>query len=249
MSNRDKQNKTKVIKVRPLHEFKKEEKDAAINDLTEPISLQLQIEQAKQQLHSVEKQREKLISELHEEIGREKEEWEKLKQEEMERIQKEGYESGFQAGKQESLAQYSHLIDEANALTERATDEYYEKIKQYESTVIQLAMQVSEKILNDKLLDEPKSFVPIVKAAIQDLKENYSYSIYLHPDNYDIVLNQKEELYELVDEKSTISLYIDNEIDVNSCLIEHSSGRIDASVDTQLKEIKRALTQLMETNE
>lgn len=249
LSNVNNQEKAKIITIRPLHEFKEEKASDQDNTLIEKTSIQLELEKAKQELHSAEQQREKIINNLHNEIEREKLAWEQIKQEEMERIQQEAYQTGFEEGKNESLAQYKHLIDKANELVNRATAQYYEKIEEHESTIIHLSIQIAEKILNNTLSEDPSSFIPVVKAAIQDLKDNFTYKIYVHPNKYNIVTEQKDELHELVDEKATISLYIDDEIGENSCLIEHSAGRIDASVDSQLKEIKRALTELMETNE
>lgn len=240
---------TKVIEIRPFHELKQEQVEQTDdNEAVEKTSLKQEIERAKQKLQAVENERKKLLAKIHQEIESEKKVWEQTKEEEMERVQQEGYKAGFEQGKNESLSEFEYLINEGNELVSQAKEQYYKQLQQSESVIVQLAMQAAEKILNQTLSTHPEKFIPLVQKAIQDLKDNLTYSIFLHPKNYETVLKQKDELYESVTETATISLYIDDELEENSCLIEHASGKIDASINTQLSEIKQVLVNLAEKN-
>lgn len=243
-----KREKSKVIEIRPFHEFQQVEKETNNNEQLEKTTLDIEVEEAKQQLHSIEEQRKVILQELKEEIEKERTAWEETKKAEMEQIKQEGYKVGYEDGKTSSLNKYSYLIEEANELTESASQQYYEQISQHESTIIHLAIQIAEKILTTTLDEQPDQFIPIVQAAILDLKDNETFNIYLHPANYEDVLKQKDELYESVSKTATISLYIDDKLQKNSCLIKHASGKVDASVNTQLTEVKQVLIGLVEKN-
>src|SRR5699024_6757327 len=141
----------KVIELRPFLKFKRKEQDKEDNSLVEKASIQLEVENAKKELQSVEQQRQNLLANLQEELAEEREQWEKTKILEMEHGKKEAFDSGYDEGKTESIQEYRHLIEQANSLVENATEEYYEKVKQQESTIIYLAIQIAEKILQNKL--------------------------------------------------------------------------------------------------
>jgi len=107
--------------------------------------------------------------------------------------------------------------------------------------IVKLAVRSAEKVIKQQLSEHPESFLEIVKAAIHELKDHAVVSIFLHPDNYEHVLKQKDELRQLLDAETKLAIYIREDLEKNSCLIEHPYGQIDASVDTQLDQIRQAL--------
>ena len=106
---------------------------------------------------------------------------------------------------------------------------------------MELAVHVAEKILKVQLNDEPKSFLPIVLSAIETIKDQSMVSIYLHPNNYEEVIQQKDELIRSLDGDTKVSIYIDHKLKEHACVIEHPFGQIDASIDTQLQQLRKAL--------
>ena len=84
----------------------------------------------------------------------------------------------------------------------------------------------------------------VVALEIKEIKDQSVVSIYLHPANYEIVLEQKAELKKMLETDTKLSLYINDELAENSCVIKHPFGEIDASVDTQLEAIRNVLKDL-----
>lgn len=66
----------------------------------------------------------------------------------------------------------------------------------------------------------------------------------MHPNNYKLVTQQKKELDLFVDRDIKVSVYINETLTENSCLIEHQFGQLDASIDTQLHEIRKVLQEI-----
>jgi len=239
--------KTKVIQVKPVEYFQNQNQRTNHSN-NEKAVIEGKIINAKQELEDVKKEKEELIQAVNDEIAKEKRNWQKEKEKWIKKAQEEGYNEGVALGKQEVYNQYKTLLNQANAIIESAQKDYHSIIEKNEETIIDLAIHTAEKIVRKKISDEPKDFINIVKEAIKDLKDQSTVTIYLHPDNYQLVLNHKNELLRTLDNQAALSIYINEELSENACLIEHPFGKIDAGVDTQLEQIRKILQELsMET--
>ncbi|WP_161493863.1 flagellar assembly protein FliH [Virgibacillus necropolis] len=236
-------NKQKQIKIRPMELFKKKESiqptAETIDD--ELIAKQNKLAELNRDLDHIKHQRETLLKNTLEKIEREKKDWEEEKRQLIKETKELGSKEGFASGKEESLNYYAELVTKTNDIVDSATKDYHAVLESSEDIILRLAIQSAEKIIQYKLEEKPETFVHIVKAAIKDIKEQSTISIYLHPDNYQFVLNQKEELSRLLDSDSKLSIYVKDDTKVNNCFIEHPFGRIDASIDTQLKQLRAIL--------
>jgi flagellar assembly protein FliH len=190
-------------------------------------------------------ERDTLIQETKEMIEQEKKQWEEEKKQWIETAKAEGFQTGISLGKEEGLQQYRQLLNEANDLTVLALKDYHTTLEKHSEKILDLAIHTAEKILNQQLTTEPDIFISIVKSAIKEIKDQPIISIYLHSSNYQTVLQQKEELVQLLENEAKLAVYIRESITVNSCLIEHPYGQIDASVDTQLQQIRSVIHEVV----
>lgn len=202
---------------------------------------QREVQEMNQQLDHARVQGAAILTETQEMIAKEKKQWEDQKQQLIAEAKDLGYKEGFSIGKEESLIHYAGLLNKANEIIDSASEDYYAILESSEDTVVKLAIHSAEKIIQVKLAENPEAFIPIVKAAIKDIKEQSMVSIYLHPDNYHVVFSQKDELSRLLDSDAKLVIYAKEDMQVNHCLIEHPFGQIDASVDTQLKQLRAVL--------
>ena len=218
----------------------------------EPVSYEAKIQlelskvkEAKKELEAVKKERKNIIADTESQIQLAKEKWEEEKLLLMEQVKQEGFQVGFEQGKNESLEQYSQLINEANLIIDAAKKDYQLTVEKSEETILQLAVYVAGKIMKQQLEHNPESFIPIVKEAISNIKDQRELSIFLHPDNYEYVLTQKNELERILDSKANLSIYVNEALEKDSCLIEHPFGKIDASIHTQLSKMHQVLYEIV----
>jgi len=238
---------TRLIKVKPVEFFRKENQDQEEPE-QEKINIEQKIMTAKQELDGLREEKEALIQATNEQIAKEKSNWEAEKEEWIRQAQEEGYQEGLTIGQREGLKQYKHQLEQANSIIESASQDYHSIIEKNEETILELAIHTAEKIIQQKITMEPTSFIQIVQAAIKDIKDQSKVSIYLHPNNYPVVLEQKNELQRILENDAQLSIYINNELAENACLIEHPFGQVDAGVDTQLLQIREILQDIsMET--
>lgn len=233
---------TKVISLKDVAQLNNQKSASDEYDEGEQyISYQMKIENSKHQLASLEQQKDKMLNDLKKAIDKEKQEWMNQKKVEEQQAKEMGYKIGFDQGREEALSEYAELIEKANKLVDASTEDYHRMIEKHEEAVIQLAIACAEKIIGLEMKENPTVFTSIVKKAIEELKDHSHVTIYVHPDDYPVLMKQKEELEQLLEDGEIISIYIDQQLNPGDCSIKHPFGQIDVGIDSQLEQIKIAL--------
>lgn len=241
----------KFIKIKPLEHIRKEsnhrshEKVALIE---ENAAIQTELQAAYEKLEDLRKQQNRLIEETEAKIATKKSDWENEKLTYMEQAKKEGYQAGFAHGKKTSMDEYALLLEKANEITKAAKIDYHKTLEKSDDAILDIAIHTAEKILKRTLAQQRELFLPIVTEAIKEVKDQTDITIFLHPVNYTFVSEQKDELVHVLEDEKDISIYIDETMSEGHCLIEHEFGQLDASIDTQLKQVRKSLHELMLEN-
>ncbi|WP_176694492.1 flagellar assembly protein FliH [Paraliobacillus sp. PM-2] len=232
---------SKVIGLRPIHtpETVVNEENKAYEDKL------LQVREAQQELQETKQRTQDLIAETRKQIQEEKEAWEEEKKKWVEQAKEEGYQTGFEQGKEESLLNYQSLIKEAKKVIDITRDERTEMITQNERFILNISLEAATKIIHQSLVDK-EAYIEIVKDVLQEAREQPTIQIHAHPNDYLICQKYKDELFAIVDEKVELSFYPDDALEKGSCIMESPLGKIDASIDTQLENLRDQLHSLLE---
>lgn len=184
--------------------------------------------------------------EMRKKVELERNEWIEERARLVEEAKSEGFQQGFQEGQKQGFDQYNHLIETANRITDEMRQEFARHIESSEKVILDLGMKAAEKILQETLKEHPSSFVSLVKQVIKEARENKDIQIYIHPNQFSLVIQSKEELDALLPNNQQCYLYSDDQLNEYQCLIETSHGKIDASIDSQLSELKLKLMEIIE---
>lgn len=231
----------KVIGLRPVHVPTTEAK-------TEQQSFEnerLQVKKAVQNLEEQKQQTHEWMEASRQQIEKEKKAWEEEKLRWIEQAKEEGYSIGFNQGKQDGLIQYQELIAQAKNIIDMTRNDRLEMITQNERFILNVSLEVATKIIYQSLI-EKEAYIEVAKNVIQEAKEQPSIQLYAHPDDYLTCQKYKDELFAIVDPKIELSFYPDDSLEIGSCVIETPIGKIDASVDTQLENLRNELHALLE---
>ena len=220
-----------------------------INAEDEKIALEIEIADLKQEIASLKQQREKILFDIKEQVDREKEAWQAEKERERQKAKEQGYEEGFQKAQEEALQKYHSLIEQANDIVQKATDDYHKTIEKHEHAIITLAIKTAEKIITKEIEQDETYVTSIIRKAMEDLKDHSNVAIYVSPNDYDLVMNQKDELEQSLQDGEILSIYVDQKLNEGDCIISHPFGQIDISIDLQLEQIKHALEQKLTENQ
>jgi flagellar assembly protein FliH len=186
------------------------------------------------------------LQETNNHIAQLRADWEIEKEQLIQTVQAQAFQEGFQQGEKEATEQYALILKEARQIVDKAKSDYMVQVEQSEEVILKLGLKVAEKILRVQLEEKREEFLQIVKHAIKEVKDYPDINIIVHPFMYELVLSQKDELRALFNRDKSLFIYADEELQETGCVIESSFGRIDASIDSQLAELKVKLLELLE---
>ena len=159
---------------------------------------------------------------------------------------KEGFDAGFAEGKEQGRDEYKQMKLLMEDSAEKARAEYARTIEEAERTILELSMEVAEKIISCQLYGDEHTYLAFVRNAIKESREYKNIELHIHPAHYEHILQNKDELASLFPRETAFYIYPDEELSEGDCYIESSSGRLVASVDVQLAEIKKVLQEVLE---
>ncbi|WP_378932149.1 flagellar assembly protein FliH [Metabacillus herbersteinensis] len=203
---------------------------------------------AQKVIHNAENEAKELIQRSHQQldevlrsIDQERAAWQEERELIIEQAKQEGYAEGLELGRQEAERMHVEFIEESRKIVTLAKQDYEDKVQSAEETILTLSVKLAEKILASEIDQSQERFTEIIKKALKEVKEYVDIKIHVHPINYQLLLSQKTELTLLITNESDLLIYADEEMDEKSCYIESPFGRIDASIDTQLQQLKDQL--------
>lgn len=119
--------------------------------------------------------------------------------------------------------------------------QFSHELSQLQALIIPLAVKIAEQILKHEVSSNPDLILEQVKNAIELIDKEIIFKIYIHPFNLDTLKNVKNDL---LTEKSILEnaeIIADSRVNQGSCILETSSGIIDASFTSQLEKIRTIL--------
>lgn len=233
------------IKVAPI--FNKKQSDAKSETvLGHSIeSINHAIEKANREAASILEQASLERQTAAKKIEEDKKAWESEKESWMQKAYDEGHNQGYQAGEKEAQVSYEEKLNEANHMIELAKLHYNAKLDSSLESIVLLSVKVAEKIIGSSLDSNPSTFTQLVQTALKEVKEKEEIKIYVSPKQYPTLMMNKQILQNIINSQYELIIYPDAELPDNGCWIDSTAGRIDVSIDTQLKEIKEHLLQLV----
>lgn len=189
----------------------------------------------------IEKEREAARIELEEWRTREREEFLRQLEEEKRRGYQEGYQLGIEDGRNDAKAQFASELQKAASILELAYQEKEELIREAEPFVLELAVDIAKKVLQQELNTAPETLIGLIKQTLADVYETDSVSIGVAPEDFTFVQKQRKQLLAVDNGQVEVKIFPDYSVEQGGCIIRTSSGSIDARLDMQLSEIKKAL--------
>lgn len=119
----------------------------------------------------------------------------------IENIEREAYEKGFEAGEKAGFAMGEQkamvLVEKLEAIIKELTTLRETLIKELEPQLIELAVSIARKIILKELTMNPDEIVEITKEAITRLERTGQITIKINPSLYDLFMKHKPEILNL----------------------------------------------------
>lgn len=156
------------------------------------------------------------------------------------------YEQGMRAGETAARkaleAETRTVIDRLAAAIADAGNARVEAIRRAEADTVRLAIEIARRVLHRELSVDPNALEALTRAALIKLQSQEIHRVRVHPDQEALVRTSLQQ----AGRAQGIEIAADPSQPKGGILFEISRGTLDASVATQLDEIERGLTDLLD---
>lgn len=157
----------------------------------------------------------------------------------VEAIRQEAYAEGFRAAEkaagENATAQLQPLIDRLTRALSSLIELRPRIRRDGEAELVRLSLAVARKILHRELTVDPTAVQGVIKAALEKLQSRDCSRVRLHPDLEPVV----EACMQRLAPTRKVEIVKDGSLQPWDILFETDSGWLDASLDTQIREIER----------
>ena len=146
-----------------------------------------------------------------------------------ERARREGFADGHDKG----LAQVTEKLVRLESLKEVFYD-------QAEPEMVQLLMELAEKVIGDVIEQHPDVVRKVVHQALERVIGD-RITVRVNPEDYITITSDDGDFRRIIDRTRRLVFKEDDTILKGGCVVETEVGVIDAQIETQLAAIKKAL--------
>ncbi len=168
---------------------------------------------------------------------------------EKESSRNEGYAAGEKDATEKfkkELLQHQQWVKQFDSTIKNLKESYRQEIENLEKTIPKVASTVAEKIIQRETSEDSEIVIEQVKKAIRSLNDDKIFKIYLNPEDVDILKEVKSELAPSSLGVKQAELIADDSISKGGCKLDTSAGQIDATIKSQLENIKDKLDEKFE---
>jgi flagellar assembly protein FliH len=150
---------------------------------------------------------------------------------------REAFDAGLRQGDQQARAELVPVITRLNSAIAEITAMRGDLRRRAEGDVVQLALLIAKRVLHRQLSVDEGALTAIARVAFERLTRSESYTVTVHPQ---FAAAFKSALPG--NQASRVHIEPDPDCEPGTLVIHSAEGVIDASVDAQLEEISRGLT-------
>jgi len=170
-----------------------------------------------------------------------------------EQIKKLAYQDGFQLGSREGYDRgyregMAKAGEEAAAIRAKADEVLIqteklrrEKLEMLEQEIIDLALEIAERLLSAQLTLDKEVILNIAAESIRLVADRQSVVIFVNPDDLELVESKKDELKSLLPVRAQLQVVADAAIQPGGCKIDTGQGWVDATMETRREALLKAL--------
>ncbi len=162
-----------------------------------------------------------------------------LLQQERERIEQEAYQRGFAEGKsvgqQQAKGELQPVLDQLGKSLATLSSLRSRIRSEAEGDLLKLAISIARRVLHRELTLEPESIEGVIRVALEKLQSRDLCRIRVHPDQESAIRNALERF----SNSQKVELVADSSMQCGDVIFETAHGNLDASIESQLREIER----------
>jgi flagellar assembly protein FliH len=152
--------------------------------------------------------------------------------------QTEGVREGEIAGRNRAAADLQPVVERLTRAIQEIARMRARLRQEAESDVVQLALAIARRVIRREMAADPDALRGLVMAALEKLAGQEISRVKVHPSHSGMVKSCLEQSAG----GGLVEVLSDPSCEVGSVVFETTRGNLDGSVDSQLQEIERGLT-------
>lgn len=152
-----------------------------------------------------------------------------------------GFQSGLEQGLQQAEAEFLEKRELMESLIGTAYEEQRRIIHEADPFLLTLSTEIARKIIRNELKQDDKQLRAIIHHALRQVDDSEDVAIHLALEDYPAVLPYEDELKSYIRASATLKLVPVANQAPSGCMIHTKNGSFDATLDSQLNEIKKQL--------
>lgn len=162
-------------------------------------------------------------------------ELERALESEVRQARDQGFQEGLAAGREGAAAELQPAMERLLRSCTEVTGLRARIRKETEADLVTLTVAIARRVLRRELSVDPEAIHGVIKAALSKMQVKEVTVIRTHPDHAEAV----RAYFEKAGIPAGLAITADATLPVGGLVLETKRGNLDASVDTQLKEIER----------
>ena len=159
-------------------------------------------------------------------------------QEESENIKKSAFEEGYRIGLEKAQADIDNFKKELTSFMNARTD-VFEYIA---PDILEISVNIAKTIIKKELDSDPQVLINTIVDVLKTVSKNEpKITIKVRPQSIQFIKDTLPNITYQYGIESKINIIADPSIEEGGCILQTNNGIVDASIDTQIEIIKKAL--------
>jgi flagellar assembly protein FliH len=158
---------------------------------------------------------------------------------EREKIEREAYQRGFNegnaTGREQTKAELQPVLDRLGKTLGELSTLRSRIRRDAEKDLLKLSVMIARRVLHRELTLDPESIEGLIRVALEKMQSREVCRVRTHPDHQHAI----KEALERYSNSHKVELIADPSLQCGDVLFETVHGTLDASIESQLREIER----------
>jgi len=168
------------------------------------------------------------------------------------RLEKEAYEKGFEQGQRDGLALEEKKMEEIarqlEALFSGLNDLKPQIYSESEGELLKLNMSMVKTIIGEEVRTNNEIIINTIRSAMKFLTDKRKIKIIINPDDMENVRRLLPDLSKIT-KGGHFQITEDNSIERGGCILETGFGKINATIEDQLRILEEEIDQQFHSNQ
>lgn len=158
----------------------------------------------------------------------------------------EAFARGRQAGLKEAEEQFQQAAQTLAQALEELSRLREAILTNSSRDMLRLVLSIARQVVHCEVEVKPEIVLSTIDMALQAAVESDSYTVMVNPRDLALVEERKPLFLASIKSLDNIHFRADEAVAPGGCLVESSLGQVDATIDGQLEEVRKALLEGME---